>query len=299
MSNAIAFADFGKDSSDLLLKGFPTSGFKVIAETRTPNSIAIKTTVGGPEKLSLAVEPSYTWAPHNVSVKANFSTTGAVDGSVAVAHLGTNGTKFEVSDKLDAKGKFTKAVTGSFVNEFVNAKVTGTWPTGEATAVNVELVGQFPEKVYWGVNGKYAFKLDSAVDVNARLQMVAPDNSYTIGVLLDHKTDSWDLSWLWSQQITAAVKYSWSFITNSKAGTTPACIVGAEYKVDAVSTVRGRLSVAKPEESTEPNFRVALALNQNLSDHTVVTIGADVNASTILGLKGGADHSIGFEVKLK
>jgi hypothetical protein len=95
------------------------------------------------------------------------------------------------------------------------------------------------------------------------------------------------------------VKYSWSFVTNSKANTTPSCIVGGEYKVDDLSTVRGRLSVAKPAENADPNFRVALALNQTLSDHTVVTVGVDVNASTFLGLKGGADHSIGFEVKLK
>jgi len=57
--------------------------------------------------------------------------------------------------------------------------------------------------------------------------------------------------------------------------------------------------VARPSQSTAANFRVGLALSQTLSEHVVASVAADVNASSFLGLKGGADHSIGFEVKLK
>jgi hypothetical protein len=289
------------------VKGFPTSGFKVIAETKTPgpNQIAIKTTVSGPEKLSLAVEPSYAWASPAATwaygLKGSWATNTAREGTVSFIDLGSKGTKFEVTSKVDAEATWATSGSGAFVNEYFNAKLTGTLPSAASPATaNLDLVAQLPERVYWGVNAKYANKKEGAVEVNARLQMVAPDDSYTIGVLLNHQKDSsWDLSWLWYQRISYAVKYSWSFVTNSKANTTPSCVVGGEYKVDDVSTVRGRLSVAKPVESADPNFRVALALNQNLSPHTIVTVGADVNASTFLGLKGGADHSIGFEVKLK
>jgi len=313
-SNAIAFGDFGKDSSDLLVKGFPTSGFKFIAETKTPNAIGIKTTVSGPEKLSLTVEPSSAWAATPTpdvqnsaaawayAIKGNYSTTSAGEISGAIGNLGLKGTKVEVVSKRDTEAAWASTVHGSFVNEYVNVKLSGTKPHGpkEPSTVNLDLVAQSPEKVYWGFNGKYSTKKDAAVELNARLQLVAPDDSYTIGVLLNHQKDSsWDLSWLWYQRITSAVKYSWSFVTNSKANTTPACVVGGEYKLDDASTFRGRVSVAKPTENAEPNFRVGLALNQTVSDHTVVTVGADVNASTFLGLKGGADHSIGFEVKLK
>jgi len=310
---AIAFGDFGKDSSDLLVKGFPTSGFKFIAETRTPNAIGIKTTVSGPEKLSLTVEPTSAWAgpptadaaaspPWAYSVKGNYATTSAGEISAGIGNLGVKGAKVEIASKRDTEAAWASTVTGSFVNEYANVKLSGTKPHGpkDPTTANFELVAQSPEKVYWGFNGKYSTKKDAAIELNARLQLVAPDDSYTIGVLLNHQKDaSWDLSWLWYQRITSAVRYSWSFVTNSKANTTPACVVGGEYKLDDASTLRGRLSVAKPSENAEPNFRVGLALNQTVSAHTVVTIGADVNASTFLGLKGGADHSMGFEVKLK
>jgi len=299
MSNTVAFADFGKESNDLILKGFPTSGFKVIAETQTPNSIAIKTTVAGPEKLSLAVQPTFNLPEYKcVTLKADYSTS-ALEGTLSLADLGTKGTKLEFSAKRDAEDKRSASANFSFVNETINFKATGTKPLStDPASVNVDAVGQFPEKVYWGLNVKYATKKD--LEFNARLQMVAPDDTYTIGVLLDHKKDkSWDLSWLWYQRITSAVKYSWSFVTNSKANTNPSCAVAGEYKLDEVSIVRGKVSVAKPAENADPNLRVALALNQNLSTHTTVTVGADINASTLLGLKGGPDHAIGFEVKLK
>lgn len=61
--------------------------------------------------------------------------------------------------------------------------------------------------------------------------------------------------------------------------------------------MKGRFAVVR-HENNEPNLRLGLALNQNLSAHATATVGVDVNASNVLGVKGGADHSIGFEVKL-
>ena len=300
MSNAAAFADFGKDSSDLLLKGFPISGFKTILDTKTPNSIAIKTTLSGPEKLSLAVQPTFTCAERNFSLKGEYSTSSAIEGTASVTDFGTKGTKFEITGKKAADNKTSTVAGLGFVNHQFNAKLTGTFPCTEGPAsVNVDLVGQYPPSVFWGLNAKYERGEDKEIEWNPRIQMVAPHN-YTVSVLLDRKKDkSWDLSWLWFQQISPAVKYSWSFVSNTKANTTPTCTVGGEYKLDDSSTVKARVSVAKPADATETNLRVGLAWNQILSQHTTVTVGADINGSTLLGSKGGADHSLGFEIKLK
>jgi len=272
----------------------------VISETKTPNDIALKTTATGTDKVSLTVEPEYKLASHNLTVKSKIVTDRTLEGTVTVADLGTKGTKFELAGKRDAESKHSLATSLSFVNEFVNVKGTGNFPvySKDSPSGNLDLVVQYPEQAFWGLNVKRGLK-DTKFEWNSRLQLNDPENGYSISLLLDKKKDSsMDLTWSWFQKVNPSVKYSWAFVTNSKADTTPSCTVGAEYKVDPVSIVRGRLSVARPPNS-DPNLRLALALNQTLSDHVTATIGADVNASSFLGLKGGADHSLGFEVKLK
>lgn len=111
------------------------------------------------------------------------------------------------------------------------------------------------------------------------------------------------------------MKYGLAFSAATKPAVAPSCSVAGEYKLDYATVVKGRFSVVRPEDS-EPNLRLGLgmgpiqgrcgketdqgvAINQQLSTHATAVVGLDVNASHLLGTKGGADHSLGFELKLQ
>jgi hypothetical protein len=302
----IAYADFGKDAKDLIDKGFPKPEVKILVETTTPNAIALKTTAISSayieDGVSLTVEPEFKWAESNITIKGKFVTDGTREASVALADVGAAGTKLEIAEKRDVSNgeKRSVSLTGSYANEFCNVKATAAIPlyTSAAKTVNVDAVAQWPQRVFWGVNGLYTHASVGTEAVspswNARVQTVADD--YTVALLLENKKSS-ELTLSWFQKLSNSVKFATTFALSLDATVDPSCTAVGEYKVDAASTVRARLRVSKPKENT--NLRLGLALTQVLSAHATATIGADVNASNILGLKGGEEHSLGFELKLK
>jgi len=295
----LSFAALGKDSSDLQARGFPTKGFTVIADTTTPNGIGFKTTgkcIDG--AVSLTVAPSFKWTEHNATFGGTTVSDKSYSGTVSFADAFTKGVNLNLGVAVASTGDLPlSATTGvSYVNEFVNVTGTGTFKqTGWSTPnIDVSAVVQYPPNIYWGGNVIYDTSKGTEAKpvVNARAQIVATD--YTMSLALKDNQTSHDLSFSWFQKISDTVKYASSFVINSKPTSTPTCTVASEYKVDSVTTVRGKLSVSEPTK-----FRLGLGLTQVLSAHTVASVGADINASGLLGIPGGSDNSVGFEVQLK
>jgi hypothetical protein len=294
---ATAFSDFGKDSSDLITKGFPTSGHKFLTETRTPNAVLLKATGASTSKgVSLTVEPEYKWQERNATLKAKFITDRTLEASVAVADVGTKGAKLEFAAKQDSEEKRNFSATASFVNAQTHLKAVANFPlySKNSPTATVDAVFRYPDNMYWGANAKYTWG-SSNLDWNARIQSASGD--HTMALLLDNKKDSSDITFSWYQRVSDSVKYGLSFVAATTPSVTPTCTVASEYRVDPDTTVKGRFAVVRPDDG-EPHLRLGLALNQKVSTHATVTVGADINASSILGVKKGADHSVGFEVKL-
>jgi len=119
---------------------------------------------------------------------------------------------------------------------------------------------------------------------------------HTIALTLDkNKEGNTDLNFSWQQKMSPTFKYAYLFNLSSQKGSVPSSTIAGDYKVDEDTTVRGKLSVG----SNPSKLRLGLAVAQTLSAHTFVTLGADINASSILGDGVTPDHTFGFEIKLK
>eukprot|EP01126_Amoeba_proteus_P028198 TRINITY_DN2783_c0_g1_i3.p2 TRINITY_DN2783_c0_g1~~TRINITY_DN2783_c0_g1_i3.p2 ORF type:complete len:118 (-),score=21.46 TRINITY_DN2783_c0_g1_i3:36-389(-) len=117
--------------------------------------------------------------------------------------------------------------------------------------------------------------------------------------MLDSKSDQTkDLSLSWHQKVSADSKFAFNYTLNSAPGVSPLCSIAGEHNVDSATTVRGKLNVVKPKDGVS-NLRFGFGVVQKLSDHATGTIGADLNASSLLGGSGGNPHSFGYELKLK
>jgi len=97
---AKTFEDIGKDANEFITKGFPNSGtFKVIAETKAPNGVTVKTTGTRSfdfkdkdtveEKLSAEVEPKFKSG--EIEVSSKLTTGGEFEAGVTIENIGTKG----------------------------------------------------------------------------------------------------------------------------------------------------------------------------------------------------------------
>jgi len=80
---------------------------------------------------------------------------------------------------------------------------------------------------------------------------------------------------------------------------------GSEYKLDRDTVLKGKFSVVNAIAPEDKEFRLGVALKQNVTDRVNVTVGADLNTRQLLGTPGSAapgtskPHSFGFEVKFQ
>lgn len=258
--------------------------------------MALKTTGASTNKgVSLTVEAEHKCPVRPDSTKAKFISDGTLEASFSVSDVGTKGVKLELAAKQDAEAKRSIVPTVTYVNDKVNIKGSATFPLYSKTSpsATVDAVVRYPQNMYWGANLKYLLG-GSTVDWNARIQLAEGD--HTMALFLDNNKDSSDVTFSWYQKVNDSVKYGLSFATATSPNVTPTCTAASEYKIDADTSVKGRFAVVRHDD--EPNLRLGLAVNQKVSPHATVTLGADINASSVLGIKKGPDHSVGFEFKL-
>lgn len=96
------------------------------------------------------------------------------------------------------------------------------------------------------------------------------------------------------QKLSDAVTFATSFSVDAGKGAAPGATVASEYKYAADTTLKSKFAVTPSKD-----FRVGLAVTHNWNSAAAVTVGADLNALTLLGTNKGDAHSFGFEIKLK
>jgi len=305
---ATLFDDFGKPAEDLLSKGFPAEGsFKVSTETKTDNGVSVTTTgrrffKGGVENVEAVFEPKYTWAAQNVEFTGKFSTASEYEAGASIKDVGSKGSKIEFKGNQGAKGWTLKPI-GEFKHENFAVKVGAAWPDdrlGKPIVAEGSLVATY-EKSY-AAGGKATY----STGYTAKGAAVDPVLGYTVkaGYLqplwqaigsFTHGVGSQIFGGSYFQKVTDATTLAASFsVDRLHQNPAPAATVAGEYKYASDTTLKGKFTVTPTKD-----FRLALALAQNWTTSTTVTIGADLNALTMLGTNKGDPHSFGFEIKLK
>jgi hypothetical protein len=333
---AKTFEDIGKDAVEFITRGFPNSGtFKVIAETKTPNGVSVKATGTRSfdfkdkdtieEKLSGEVEPKYRF--DDIEVSSKLSTVGEFETGVSFENVATKGAKVSFAGvQSDKDGNALKG-SAAYKNDQVSVKAGVKFPFKVATHSNWngELTYRH-DRLYAGAELKYDLAIRGGPEVlekdqpkdrslwNLRGGYIAADQQFVLSVEnqfnKDKKTTAQvpvlnllNINYLYA--ITAALRFGFGASVERHNAKGTEFHAATEYKADTDSVFMGKVSVVNAPVPDDREFRLALALKQNLSERVNVTVGADINARALLGTPGKATlgttkpHSYGFELKFQ
>jgi len=101
------------------------------------------------------------------------------------------------------------------------------------------------------------------------------------------------LGWFHKFNNKVKIAYDMNFERNQTRG--PNFSLGSEYALDSSTILKGKTSV---KVTKHKEVRVGLGVSQKLSDAVLLTFGADLNASGLIGEKVGQGNSFGWEVKI-
>jgi len=91
---------------------------------------------------------------------------------------------------------------------------------------------------------------------------------------------------------------TWGFDISTEDNLTKTTFTaGTEYKVDELTTVKGKWKLVKNNDKVD--YRLGASLKQKLSPYVTATIGSDLNPRSFLGSIDGEPHSFGLEIKLQ
>jgi len=304
---ATFYDDLGKSADDLIVKGFPAEGsFKVSTETKTPNGVTLVTTgrrfyKNGNENVEAVFEPKFNWAEKNVELTSKLTTGAEYELGASVKDLGAKGSKVSLTANQTKAGVTGKAGL-DFKNESVAVKTAVTVPddlSGKPINVEASAVAAY-ENVNLGgkVNVATAHTKgdkETATSIFWNLKAGFLQPLWQTVAWFNNAKDSNVVGASFYQEVTPAVKLGSSFSVDRLVNNaSPAANVTGEYKYAADTVLKGKLAVTAVKD-----LRVALALQQNWTTSSTVTIGADLNALQLLGTNKGDAHSFGVEVKLK
>jgi hypothetical protein len=308
---ATFYDDLGKNADDLIAKGYPADGsIKVSTETKTANGVSLITTgrrfvKSGQDGVEVLLEPKFNWAERNVEITGKLSTESAYEAGVSVKDLGAKGSKLSVTANQGKEGASYKG-GADFKNETVAVKVSATYPdepSSKPISADVSAVA-----AYENVNVGAKINATTAYTRGERETASSLFWSAKVGYL----QPLWQLVGYWTnaagnknvvggsfwQEVTPAVKLGTSFSVDRAAEKgSPSAAVSSEYKYAPDTIIRSKLGVSQPKDVKE--LRLGVALQQNWTTSSTVTIGADLNSLQLLGTNQGAPHSFGLEVKLK
>jgi len=304
---AVFYDDLGKSADDLINKGFPAEGsFKVSTETKTSNGVSLVTTgrrffKNGNENVEALFEPKFAWTEQNVEVTGKLSTSSEYEAGVSLKDLGAKGSKLSLTANQGKVGVSAKPGV-EFKNENVAVKTSVAVPVdfgGKPVAVEASAVAAY-ENVHLGAK------------VNVNTAHTQGDKETALSFFWNLKAGFiqplWQaVSWFhnanksnlvgasYYQEVTPAVKLGTTFSVDRAANNpSPSANVVGEYKYAADTVLKSKLGV-----NPSKDLRVGLALQQNWTTSSTVTIAADLNALQLLGTNKGDAHSFGVEIRLK
>jgi len=278
------------------------------------------------EKLAGTVEPKYEWKEHNIELTGKLSTAGEFEGGISFKDL-LPGTKVSVTDIVSDKDGTAFKGTVAYKNEHVSLKGGVKYPFKLKTHVNfnAEAVICYPAFLFWGADVRYDTAVrgppetpenDQPKDqyfLSGKAGAVVDSNQVTVSfenaANKDKKTSkanpvlsTFNLGYF--QTVNDAIKVAFGFSAEIKNVKGIEFTAGGEYKVDKDTSLKGKFGLVGAKESADREFRLGLGVKQNVSEHAVVTVGADINARSLLGGPpgvnlGGKPHSFGFEVKFQ
>jgi len=305
---ATFFDDLGKPADDLLQKGFPAEGsFKISTELKTDNGVSLTATgkrffKGTDEFVEALFEPKFTWAAQNVEFTGKFSTGSDYETGVSVKDLAGKGSKLSLTGTQNPRGWALKP-GAEFKNENVATKLQVTVPDDRvAKPVNAEVSAVASYEKSYNVGGKVNYAtgytkgstaVEPAIGWGARAAYIQPLWQAVFGY--SQAAGSNVIGGSYHQRVSDATTFGSTFWVDQLApNPAPSASAAAEYRYAADTTLKSRFLVTPAKD-----FRVALALQQNWTSASTVTIGADLNALTLMGTNKGAAHSFGIEIKLK
>lgn len=312
------YEDVGKDSKDLLDKGFPSNGsLKVSVETKTPNGIsvnasALRTIKNNKDVVSATVEPKFDWKQHNFELNSKLSTANTFESELAFKDLGTPGSKIAFKGIHDGDNGLSTTANVSFKNENVALKLGGTYPFNHNKPIRLTFNTVFRHKNYLaGVDTAYDTQFEkedegkvkevaAAATVNGTVAYLGEGYEAQVSVKnfptkdKDFPRDN-EISLGWYQKISDYVKLAVNFTLQQSNKVGPSATVGGEYKVDD-TTLKGKFAV-KNVEKGDAEYKIGLGASQKITPHVQATIGADLNVLRLLGSSTGAEPSFGLEVK--
>jgi len=329
---AKTFEDIGKDTADFFSKGFPNSGtFKLSAETKTPNGVTVTSTgtrsfaAGGEENLVGTVEPKFDWKDQGAELTGKLSTLGEFEAGVSFKDVFVKGSKLAITGIQSDKDGTSLKPSIAFKNDLFSAKAGFKYPFKLKTHINWngEVVFRYPDHLFWGVDLRHDTAVRGTVDTpeadqptdqffwNAKAGISLDTHHIHVGfenvANKDKKTNKanpslHNLNVGFFQTVSESIKVAWAFSAEVKNVKGIEFNAGGEYKVDKDTLLKSKFSFAGAKDPVDREFRFGLGVKQTVSEHTTVTVGADVNARSLLGgpninLGSTKPHSFGFEVK--
>jgi len=304
---ATFYDDLGKNADDLINKGFPAEGsFKVSTETKTSNGVSLVTTgrrffKNGNENVEALFEPKFNWTEQNVEVTGKLSTGSEYETGVSVKDVGAKGSKLSLTANQNKAG--VSAKTGvDFKNESIAFKSAVTVPddfAGKPIGVEASAVAAY-ENVNVGskVNVATAHTQgdkETALSFFWNLKAGYLQPLWQAVAWFNNANKSNVVGASFYQEVTPAVKLGTSFsVDRLAANPSPAANVTGEYKYASDTVLKSKLGV-----NAAKDLRAGLALQQNWTTSSTVTVAADLNALQLLGTNKGDAHSFGVEIKLK
>jgi hypothetical protein len=299
--------DIGKDSKDLLTVDYPTDGtVKLSAQAKPTNGFVIKALLNRGVKRDKTLrevavatfEPKFEIKQHHLELSGKISSTKEFSGTVARKDLFGVGSKLELTvnrnpetvtgvlgliyktDKFASRGKIShpliakKAQTkfnvdSVFKSSNVNVGFGAAITTDPATNPVVELNGAFG---YEEKNSQFSAR------VNHTLHTEVVGFGLSFFRILNNVSK-------WAIDLSSDNTFDRVNVTT-----------GGDYKVDAFTTLKGKL-VVKKHKSTD--IRTGLSLKQVWAPNVTAIFATDLNTRSFFGDEGGDPHSFGVEVKFE
>lgn len=319
------YDDIPKDVKDTLDKGFLSGGaFKVSVDTRTADGVSVTSTVvhvvrekDGKQTVDVAaaIEPKFDWKAHDMELNTRLSGSGNYEGELVLKNFfGAAGTKLAVK-AVEEGPKSVKALGSvTYQNDKVAVKTSVTYPFSLSKPISFGLNSALIyNNFYVGgiVNYDTAFEKEEGVlkepsvsygasvgyNSNKGYSGFATLRNYPLVDIRDY-----ELSLGWFNKIDAHLKYAVSVAADQSGRRGVTSIIGAEYRFDDFTTVKGKMTVntVKPEklDKYEQDYRAGLAITQRINSHVIASVGADVNILKVLGANSkGPSTTFGFELK--
>jgi len=281
------------------------------------------------EKLTSEFEPKWEWKEHNAEFSGKASVAGDFEGGISLSDVATAGTKVSVTGYQSDKDGMAVKGQLAFKNSQFSAKGGAKFPFKPNSHMNCngELTFRH-DNIHAGADIRYD-KAIVAVPAEGAEKPKPLADRLLYNVKLGYLTDqlqvvafvedqmnkepnaatpifhTFNMNFLYT--LTSAIKLGFGFSVERNNEKPVEISAAGEYKVDKDTSLKGKFSVVNAKVADDREFRLGLALKQNVTERVNVTVGADLNTRAILGTPGNPasapgstkPHSFGFEVKFQ